>query len=73
MDLPKAFDTIGHELLIVKLHAYRFSKDSLTVLLNYLSDCWQKNKINLSFNSWLELLQAVPQRSVLGSIWPIYT
>ena len=70
IDLSKTstFDTINHELLIAKLHAYGFSKDSLKILLSYLSNCWQRTKINLSFSSWLELLQGVPQGSVLGPI-----
>ena len=40
MDLSKAFDTINHELLIVKLHTYGFSTDVLEVLLSYLQDRW---------------------------------
>ena len=40
MDLFKAFDTINHELLIAKLHAYGFSIDALEVLLSYLQDRW---------------------------------
>ena len=65
VDLSKAFDTIKHELLIAKLHAYGFSKDSLKILLSYLPDRWQRTKINLSFSSWSELLQCVPQESIL--------
>ena len=61
MDLSKAFDTINHELLIAKLHAYGFSKDSLKILLSCLSDRWQRTKINLSFSSWSELLKGIPQ------------
>ena len=41
MDLSKAFDTINHELLIAKLHAYGFSKEALTLIASYLSDRWQ--------------------------------
>ena len=68
MDLSKAFDTINHELLIAKLHAYGFSKQALKIVLSYMSDRWQRTKINKSFSSWSVLLQGVPQGSVLGPI-----
>ena len=35
MDLPKAFDTINHDPLIAKLHAYDFDKNSGKLLLSY--------------------------------------
>ena len=34
MDLSKAFNTINHKLLIAKLHAYVFSKETLELLLS---------------------------------------
>ena len=64
MDLSKAFDTINHELLIAKLHAYGLDKNALTIMLSYLSYRWQRTKINTSFSSWSELLERVPQGSV---------
>ena len=68
MDLSKAFDTINHQLLIAKLHAYGFNKDALELILDYMSDRWQRTKINASFSSWSELFNGVPQGSVLGPI-----
>ena len=59
MDLSKAFDTINHELLIAKLNAYGFSKDALKLIFSYMSDRWQRIKINKSFSSWSALLQGV--------------
>ena len=47
MDLSKAFDTINHELLIAKLGAYGFDISALSILLSYLSDRWQKARINI--------------------------
>ena len=34
MDLSKAFDSINHELLIVKIYAYGYSKDALKLIIN---------------------------------------
>jgi hypothetical protein len=66
MDLSKAFDTINHKLLIAKLSAYGFDIASLEILYDYLSDRWQRTKINSSFSTWSLILCGVPQGSVLG-------
>ena len=68
MDLSKAFDTLNHDLLIAKLHAYGFDIKTLKLLRNYLTKSWQRTKVNSSFSRWSELLQGPPQGSVLGSI-----
>ena len=66
MDLSKAFDTLNHELLIAKLSAYGFNNESLKLIRSYLTNRWQRTKMNKSFSRWTELLQGGPQRSVLG-------
>ena len=68
MDLSKAFDTINHELLVAKLEAYGFEESALEIVQSYLSDRWQRTKVNNSFSTWRELLCGVPQGSVLGPL-----
>ena len=68
MDLSKAFDTINHELLIAKLDAFGFSKKSLELILDYLSNRLQHVKINSTFSSWSEITQGVPQGSLLSPL-----
>ena len=51
MDLSKAFDTINHELLVEKLHAYGFTNDSLKLLYSYVNNRWHRTKINHKFSS----------------------
>ena len=68
MDLSKAFDCIPHKLLIAKLHAYGFSKSSLKFIYSYLTERNQRVKINTEYSSWKEILDGVPQGSVLGPL-----
>ena len=60
--------TMNHELLLAKLYAYGFSKNSIKTIHNYLKNRWQRVKINHSFSQWTELLLGVPQGSVLGPL-----
>ena len=69
MDLSKAFDTLNHDLLIAKLHAYGFTTESLKVIKSYLTNRRQRTKVNTNFSSWSELLIGVPQGSV--SSWSV--
>ena len=68
MDLPKAFDTLNHKILITNFHAYGFNRDSLKLTNDYLSNKWHWSKINKSFSSRAKLIQGVPQGSVLGPL-----
>ena len=68
MDLSKAFDNLNHKLLIAKRRAYSFNNESLKLIPSYLTNKWQRTKINKSFSRWTELLQGVPQGSVLSPL-----
>ena len=66
MGLSKAYDSLPHDLLIAKLDAYGLSHTSLKLILDYLSDRKHRVKIGSTTSSWLDLLLAVPQGSILG-------
>ena len=68
MDLSKAFDTIIHDLLIAKLGAYGFDTESLKLIRSYLTNCFQRMKVDASFSSWSKLFSGVPQGSILGPL-----
>ena len=50
MNLSKAFDTLNHDLLLAKMHAYGFDRDSLKVYHSYLRNRYQRTKNNKRFS-----------------------
>ena len=68
VDLSKAFDCIPRDLSIAKLSASGFRNKSLKLIFSYLKGRHQRVKINSEFSSWKEILDGVPQGSVLGSL-----
>ena len=67
-DLPKAFDYMRHDLLIVKLHALDFDTNAFNLIFDYLTGRKQRVKINSSFSSYLDLSQGALQESILGPL-----
>ena len=67
-DLTKTFDCIPHYLLIAKLDAYGFDKEPLSLICSYLTNRKQSVRIKNVYNTFLELISAVPQGSVLGAL-----
>ena len=45
IDISKGFDTISHGLMLVKLRAYGFSTNALTLMHSYLKNRKQKFKL----------------------------
>ena len=54
-DISKAFDCIGYEVLIAKLHPYRFNNDMLKFIYSYLKGRKQRTE------TLAEILFDVPQ------------
>ena len=65
MDQSKTFDTIKYDLLLATFYAYGFTNKSLRLRKSYLTNRWQRAKVNKSFSSWFELVLGVPLGSVL--------
>ena len=57
-----------HSLLITKVHAYGFDKTSTEYVKHYLTHRKLKTNINKTFSSWTNILNGVPQGSILGSL-----
>ena len=68
MDLSKAFDSIPHDLLIAKMHAYGFSMNTVTFFYSYLERRNQNVRINNTHSVFQVLLSGVPQGSILGPL-----
>ena len=57
MDLSKAFDSLNHELLLTKLKANGLDSNSVTFMKSYLTNRFQRCKINNSFSEWGKVLK----------------
>ena len=68
LDLSKAFDCLNHGLLLAKLNAYGFDRQSLEHIQSYLRDRKKRVKINGSYSEWRDKNHGVPQGSVLGPL-----
>ena len=66
LDFSKAFDTIDHKILLDKLNNLNFSKNSIKLIANYLSNRKQLTMINDTFSSLSNITCGVPQGSILG-------
>ena len=65
MDLSKAFETFNRDLFIAKLHVFRFSKELLKLIKSYLTNRWQRTKLNTGFSKRTDKLLRVSQGFVL--------
>ena len=68
MDLSKAYDSLSHVFIIVKLEAYGLDIDSFNFLLDYLSLRKDRTKVGFSYSKWSEICQGKPQDSILGPL-----
>ena len=67
ISISKVFHCPAHDLITAKLHAYGLDRDSLRLLRSYLSNWYQRIKLNSVFSLWMQTIIGVSQVSILGS------
>lgn len=74
LDYSKAFDTIDHKILCLKLEYYGFDNKSIEFFKSYLTNRRQKVVLDNFSSDFQSILAGVPQGSVLGPLlFLIYT
>ena len=68
LDLSEAFDCIPHDLLIAKLNAHGFDRNSLVFVYSYLKQRNQCVNLGNIQSTSKTLLSGVPQGSILGPL-----
>ena len=68
IDLPKAFDSIDHFLLLKKLVALEVRDKEHIWFENYLKGSRQRVVVSSTFSEWRSVVKGVPQGSNLGPL-----
>ena len=66
IDLSKAFDSICHSTLLLKLRSLGTSSQALKWFESYLTDHKQSTRLGTSLSDELTITHGVPQGSILG-------
>ena len=67
-DFRKAFDTVPHRRLLLKLQAYGIHGHLLAWIRNWLTGRTQRVVLGNTISDWTNVLSGIPQGSVLGPL-----
>ena len=68
LDMSKAFDSLNHEILLLKLQDIGLSSAALNWFSSYMTNKFQAVRINSQLSDKLLIQSGVPQGSILGPI-----
>ena len=67
-DFSKAFDTVPHHRLLVKLENYGITGGTLEIIRDFLTDRWMRVGVGDHFSEFTRIISGVPQGSILGPL-----
>ena len=68
LDFKKAFDSIPHERLLLKMKGYGITGQTLNWVRSFLTGRKQRVKIGDSFSNMTDVTSGIPQGSILGPV-----
>ena len=68
LDISRAFDTVAHRKLIMKLKKYGFGEKLITWIKNWLLNRKQRVILNGEKSNWRNVLSGTPQGTVLSTV-----
>ena len=68
LDFSKAFDTVPHQRLLLKLEHYGITGSLLKWFSAFLTQHRQRVAVNGCASRWASVLSSVPQGSILGPL-----